>query len=46
MPQVRFDAQRNDACKQNNDAIVEKNEDVPAKGGNIEKYTSITGEEK
>ena len=30
MTQVRFDAQANDACKQNNTEIVEKNEAVPA----------------
>ena len=46
MPQVRFDASANDACRQNNAEIVEKNEAVPAKGGNIEKYRTITGEEK
>ena len=46
MPQVRFDGSANDACRQNNADIVEKNEAVPAKGGNIEKYRSITGEEK
>ena len=46
LTQVRFDGSANDACRQNNADIVEKNEAVPAKGGNIEKYRSITGEEK
>ena len=46
MTQVRFDGQANEACRQNNAEIVEKNEAVPTKGGNIEKYKTITGEEK
>ena len=46
LTQVRFDGSANDACRQNNADIVEKNEAVPAKGGNIEKYRTITGEEK
>ena len=46
MTLIRFDGSANDACRQNNADIIEKNEAVPAKGGNIEKYRSITGEEK
>ena len=46
MTQVRFEGQANEACRQNNAEIVEKNEAVPEKGGNITKYNAITGEEK
>ena len=43
---VRFDAQANDAAQQNNAAVIEKNEDKPTKGGNIAKYTEISGGDK
>ena len=45
MQMVKFDGSANDACRQNNTEIVEKNEAVPAKGGNIEKLKTITGDE-
>ena len=46
MNQVRFDSQANEACRLNNEAIIEKNEAVPPPGGNIEKYRTVTGEDK
>ena len=46
MQPVKFDGQANDACRQNNAAVVEKNEAAPALGGNIEKYSEITGSDK
>ena len=41
LPQVTFDSTANQACNQNNEAKVEANEDVPTKGGNIEKFNEI-----
>ena len=32
--------------RQNNTAIVDKNEDVPSRGGNIEVYKGLAGEDK
>ena len=43
---VIFDAQANDACRQNNAAKIELNEATPTKGGNIAKYSEITGSDK
>lgn len=43
---VRFDGQANEAARQNNTEIVDKNEDVPTKGGNIAKLTALSGEDK
>ena len=46
MQPVKFDGQANEACRKNNEAIVEKNEAAPALGGNMEKYKEIVGEDK
>ena len=46
LTQVRFDDQANEAVRKNNAAIIEKNEDVPTKGGNIEAYNTIVGSDK
>lgn len=43
---VSFDEQANKACLQNNTVITEKNEAVPAKGGNIVVYNEIVGSDK
>ena len=43
---VRFDGQANEAARQNNTEVVDKNEDVPTKGGNIAKLTAASGEDK
>src|SRR5450830_1244366 len=43
---VSFDEQANKACLQNNTVIIEKNEAVPAKGGNIVVYSEIAGSDK
>ena len=43
---VSFDEQANKACLQNNTVITEKNEAVPAKGGNIVVYNEIAGSDK
>jgi len=43
---VRFDQQANDACRQNNTDVLAKNEVAPTLGGNIAKYSEITGSEK
>jgi hypothetical protein len=43
---VRFDDQANAAARKNNVTIIEKNEDVPTQGGNIEAYNSIVGSDK
>lgn len=46
LTQVRFDDQANAAARKNNVTIIEKNEDVPTQGGNIEVYNSIVGSDK
>ena len=46
MQPVKFDGQANEACRKNNETIVEKNEAAPALGGNMEKYKEIVGEDK
>ena len=46
LTQVRFDEQANEAVRKNNAAIIEKNEDTPTRGGNIEAYNAIVGSDK
>lgn len=46
LTQIKFDAQANDACRQNNAAIIEKDEEAPALGGNIAKFSEISGGDK
>ena len=46
MPAVKFDAQCNEACRNNNAAVIEKNEDQPTLGGNVAKYTELSGQDK
>ena len=46
MAQVRFDDQANEAVRKSNAAIIEKNEDVPTKGGNIDSYNTVVGSDK
>jgi hypothetical protein len=43
---VRFDDQANEAVRKNNVTIIDKNEDVPTKGGNIQVYNEIVGSDK
>ena len=44
--QVVFDAQANEAARQNNAEQVAKAEAEPTKGGNVAKLTELSGEEK
>ena len=46
LTQVRFDGEANDACRQNNKDLIEKDEEVPTLGGNIAKYSEISGGDK
>ena len=46
LPQVKFDETANQAVRQNNAAVIERNEDAPTKGGNIAKYTELSGSDK
>ena len=46
LPQVRFDEQANQAVRANNEAVVAQESDAPPKGGNIAKYTEISGSDK
>ena len=46
LTQVRFEGQANDACRQNNADVIAKDEEAPTLGGNIAKYTEITGSDK
>ena len=43
---VSFDDQCNQACRKNNALIIEKEEEVPTKGGNIICYNEIVGSDK
>ena len=36
----------NQACRENNTDRINANEDVPTKGGNMVKYSKITGQDK
>ncbi len=44
LTQVTYDEQGNQTVRSNNAAIIEKDEDVPTRGGNVEKFTEIAGE--
>ncbi len=46
MSPVKFDGQANDAVRQNNVAVIDKNEDKPTQGGNIAKYSELSGDDK
>jgi hypothetical protein len=43
---VKFDGQVTEAVRQNNQAVVNANEDRPTKGGNIAKYSELSGTDK
>ena len=43
---VKIDVTCNDACRQNNATVVEKGEVAPTKGGNIAKYSELSGGDK
>ena len=43
---VRFDQQANQACRDNNAAVIEKDEQNPTLGGNIAKFTELSGQDK
>ena len=43
---VKFDAQANEACHANNQAVIDKEEETPTKGGNIAKYSELSGGDK
>lgn len=46
MSPCRFEPQANEACKQNNADIIAKDEAAPALGGNIAKFTELSGSDK
>lgn len=43
---VTFDEQANQACRQNNTTIIEKDEETPTKGGNVEAFKALAGEDQ
>lgn len=43
---VKIDSQASEACRQNNQAVVDKEEAAPTKGGNIAKFTELSGGDK
>ena len=46
LSQVKFDEQANQACRQNNAEVIDKNEETPTLGGNITKYSELSGGDK
>ena len=45
MSQVKFDEKANEACRKNNKEIIERDEDEPTKGGNIDALNVIMADE-
>ena len=45
-PQVSFDGSANEACRAQNNYVCGLEEDVPARGGVIQRYAALQGEQR